>query len=153
VILDAAGNLYGTTSGGGNNGDGYGTVYELSPTSSGPWNETVLYSFAGTPDGALPFSTLTLDAAGNLYGTTREGGSAWNIFCGSECGTVFKLTSSAGGWNETVLHNFGGPGADGASPYAGVILDSAGRIYGTTSLGGINGFAYQNGGTVFQITQ
>ncbi|HEY3971811.1 MAG TPA: choice-of-anchor tandem repeat GloVer-containing protein [Candidatus Sulfotelmatobacter sp.] len=155
VILDSAGNLYGTTPTGGPVGCGYGcgVVYKLTPTTSGPWTETVIYPFAGVPDGTIPLSTLTWDAAGNLYGTTEEGGSASNIFCfGGGCGTVFKLAPSAGGWTESVLYSFNGPASDGADPFAGVILDSAGKIYGTTSVGGINGYTYENGGTVFEIT-
>lgn len=157
VILDSAGNLYGTTPTGGQNGPGCsygcGVVYKLTPGSSGPWTESVIYSFAGIPDGTIPQSTLTFDAAGNLYGTTGEGGTASNVFCFSGgCGTVFKLTPSAGSWTESILYSFNGPAADGADPFAGVILDSAGKIYGTTSAGGINGYTYQYGGTVFEIT-
>jgi uncharacterized repeat protein (TIGR03803 family) len=153
VVFDAAGNLYGTTplGGAGTCGYGCGVAFKLTPTASGPWNESVVYSFLANGDGAYPLSNLTFDASGNLYGTTSGGGSNPNIFCSLGCGTVFKLTPSAGTWNETVLYNFQGPTADGANPYAGIIFDAAGNIYGTTFVGGINGESYLNGGTVFQI--
>jgi len=154
VIFDNAGNLYGTapTGGTGNCNYGCGVVFKLAPTASGPWDETVLYSFLANGDGAFPLSNLTFDASGNLYGTASAGGTGSNLFCPEGCGTVFKLAPSAGGWNETVLYNFQGPTADGATPYAGIIFDAAGNIYGTTSGGGINGEVYLNGGTVFQLT-
>ena len=154
VIFDAAGNLYSTTSAGGagNCNYGCGVVFKLTPAASGPWNESVLYSFLSNGDGVFPLSGLTFDAAGNLYGTTSGGGTGSNIFCSEGCGTVFKLTPSASTWNETVLYNFQGPTADGAAPNAGIIFDAAGNIYGTTSVGGINGESYLNGGTVFKLT-
>lgn len=154
LVFDAAGNLYGTTAvgGTGNCNYGCGVVFKSTPTSSGPWNESVLYSFLANGDGAFPLSDLTFDAAGNLYGTASGGGASPNIFCPEGCGTVFKLTPSSGTWNETVLYNFQGPTADGATPYAGIIFDPAGNIYGTTSGGGINGESYLNGGTVFKLT-
>jgi uncharacterized repeat protein (TIGR03803 family) len=135
VIEDANGALYGTTTAGG--AFGSGTVYRLKHM-----NETVLYSFAGGADGADPQAGLTMDAAGNLYGTTTGGGPAGN-------GTVFRLAPPVGGngpWTETVLYSFG-TGTDGAAPIAGVNLDAAGNLYGTTSLGGA--YAY---GTVFRLT-
>ena len=155
VIFDAAGNLYGTTAtgGAGNCGYGCGVAFKLTPTASGPWNESVLYSFLANGDAAFPLADLTFDAAGNLYGTSSGGGTASNIFCIEGCGTVFKLTPSAGTWNETVLYNFQGPTTDGAAPNAGIIFDAAGNIYGTTSVGGINGYSYLNGGTVFKLIE
>jgi uncharacterized repeat protein (TIGR03803 family) len=144
LIFDTAGNLYGTTSFGGE--DGVGTVFELSPTTSGTWSETVLYSFgAGTSgDGQNPGSVLLLHASGNnaaiLYGTTLQGGT-------NNLGTAFELSPSAdGGYTETVLHSFGS-GTDGKSPKAGLIVDPAGNLYGTTTAGGI-----YNTGTVFELT-
>jgi uncharacterized repeat protein (TIGR03803 family) len=138
LIVDAAGNLYGTTSGGGT--IGYGTVFELTPTGGGTWTE-VLHSFGDGTDGLYPWAGLIFDAAGNLYGTTSEGGTY-------DGGTVFELTPAAGGgWTEKVLHSFGN-GNDGAYPhYAGLIFDAAGNLYGTTSGGGTYG-----GGTVFELT-
>jgi len=97
LILDVAGNLYGTTlEGGANNG---GTVFELAPGANGMWNETVLYSFCSAnncADGQGPIASLTIDAAGNLYGTTTQGGKYRNCEYGG-CGTVFQLTPGAGG--------------------------------------------------------
>jgi uncharacterized repeat protein (TIGR03803 family) len=157
VILDSSGNLYGTTVWGGPEpacGEGCGVVYELTPAGGGSWNETVIYSFAGYPDGYGPRDTLTFDAAGNLYGTTSGGGTSGTSLCSySGCGTVFKLTPSASGWNESVLYSFKGPFADGSTPYGGVILDAGGNIYGTTNTGGVNGEYPGSGGIAFEITQ
>ena len=137
LIMDASGNLYGTTFDGGNNNKG--TVFKLTPSGS----ETVLYSFGATnpigstTDGTNPYSSLIMDANGNLYGTTSGGGSKGN-------GTVFKLTPSG---SETVLYNFGTSSAtDGANPRAGLIMDANGNLYGTTYVGGTN-----NSGTIFKI--
>jgi len=143
LILDAAGNLYGTTSAGGTDGF-YGTVFEMSPSEGGGWTETVLYSFGHLPDGEGPWTgALTFDAAGNLYGTTI-GGGAYRV------GTAFELTpNGSGSWTETVLHSFGGGNgnvADGVEPLGGLIVDSAGNLYGTTSQGGSHGQ-----GTVFEL--
>ena len=146
LLMDAAGNLYGTTRFGGTHN--WGTVFKLSPTTGGKWTETVLYSFCSVPncvDGGDPWSSLVFDSAGNLYGTTYAGGDVTE--CNSlqiGCGVVFKLTPGAGGWRETVLHGF--RGRDGASPVAGVAIDSAGNLYGTTLYGGIYG-----DGVVFEL--
>ena len=140
VIFDAAGNLYGTTSGGGNSSSG--TVFKLSHNGSGGWTETVLHHFSNVPDGDFPAAGLIFDGAGHLYGTTKFGGKLGH-------GTVFQLSPNGSGWTEKVLHYFGNDGAvrDGQRPEAGVILDAAGNLYGTTSAGGR--FV---GGTVFQLT-
>jgi len=157
LIFDSSANLYGTGVGGGANlcdvTIGCGAVFELSPSPGGAWTESVIYSFSGIPDGQSPLGSLTFDAAGNLYGTTQFGG-LWNPGCSLVigCGTVFKLTRSGGAWTESIVHAFAGPISDGAEPTSGVILDSAGTIYGTTSVGGVNGRQYPDGGTVFQIT-
>jgi uncharacterized repeat protein (TIGR03803 family) len=130
VIVDSAGNLYGTTSKGGSGG--LGTIFKLDPSG----NKTILHSFGG-PDGATPNATLVRDNSGNLFGTTREGGT-------SKVGTVFRLDPSG---NLTVLHSFQG-GTDGAYPEdADLVADESGSYYGTTSRGGI-----QERGTVFKIT-
>jgi uncharacterized repeat protein (TIGR03803 family) len=124
-IFDAAGNLYGTTSGGGTGSLKRGTVFELSPKAGGGWTETLLYSFNG-PDGSTPISNLTFDAAGNLYGTTQNGGV-------NQYGAVFELSpNGSGGWSESVLYSFYGEN-DGSFPRCAPIFDSAGNIYGTTS--------------------
>jgi uncharacterized repeat protein (TIGR03803 family) len=146
LVFDAAGNLYGTTEFGG--AWGYGTVFELTPTATGVWTETILHSFKRYKglDGLNPKAGLILDAAGNLYGTTDVGAGS---SCGvpDACGTVFELMrESGGGWTEKVLHQFAA-GADGKEPDAGVIFDALGNLYGTTTRGGAN-----NCGTVFELT-
>jgi uncharacterized repeat protein (TIGR03803 family) len=136
LVIDNKGNLYGTTLYGGPSG--YGTVFKVD--SSG--NETLLHSFTNSGgDGAVPFEGLLMDKVGNLYGTTTRGGSF-------DLGTVFKLDRSG---NETVLYRFsgpqtGGPNADGASPFAGLLMDTKGNLYGTTNYGGASGF-----GIVFKL--
>jgi uncharacterized repeat protein (TIGR03803 family) len=146
LVFDALGNLYGTTVEGGDYG--FGTVFELSPLLGGGWSETTLHSFNlnGT-DGVKPYAGLTFDAAGNLYGTTADGGDGTG--CTYNCGIVFKLTPSEGGtWAETILHSFTGSGTGGYAPVSsGVIFDSIGNLYGTTSLGGTYG-----GGTAFELS-
>ena len=112
---------------------GFGTVFKIDAND----NETVLYSFAGGTDGANPIAGVVRDNAGNIYGTTPVGGSP---VC--QCGTVFKVSSSG---KETVLYRFRG-GTDGSAPMAGVVRDSAGNLYGTTSTGGT-----YNSGTVFKV--
>jgi len=151
LVFDTHGNLYGTTYAGGAYQDG--TVFKLSPRQGGGWTETVLHNFdfvGGLSDGLGPYSNLILDVAGNLYGTTSEGG---NSSCNSRrgCGTVFELSPRDGGWTETVLHRFGvylgdGQYGDGQFPFGGLILDSHGNLYGTTQHGGAYG-----GGAVFEI--
>ncbi len=141
LIFDAAGNLYGTTA--------YGspsTVFELTP-SNGTWNYSSLYgtSFGGV---GVFTGTLAMDAAGNLYGTTYNGGNYTDCLYG--CGTVFKLTPSAGSWTYTLLHEFNFD--DGMNPWAGVTLDADGNIYGTTSGGGGYSCGGAGCGVVFKIT-
>ena len=142
LILDMAGNLYSTTYKGGVHGEG--TVFELSPRLGGGWTETVLHSFGNpaTQDGADPFGDLVADATGNLYGMTQGGGIRGK-------GTVFELSlGQGGGWTETVLHSFGNPATqDGANPFAGLIFDQDGNLYGTTYLGGIHSL-----GTAFELS-
>jgi uncharacterized repeat protein (TIGR03803 family) len=128
--LDQAGNLYGTTAGGGlGSGEGDGTVYELSPGPNGTWTEKILYFFKGGDDANNPSGGVVLDAAGNIYGASISGGRHGD-------GTVFKVTAPTGkgSYREKVLWNFDGP--NGSFPEGGVILDSAGNLYGTTAGGG-----------------
>jgi uncharacterized repeat protein (TIGR03803 family) len=153
VTRDSSGNLYGVTQVGGNglcfNGAGCGTVFKLSPNSNGGWTETVLYRFGGFPgnDGAYPYDQLVLDPAGNLYGTTYQGGGS--KACSLEgtvtgCGTVFKIDPSG---KETILHKFGL--TDGAYPYGGLTLEGGtSTLYGITASGGGPGQ-----GVVFTIGQ
>ncbi len=153
LVADAAGNLYGTTEYGGANisqclwsTKGCGTVFELSPGSSGAWTETILYNFTGASDGGIPMGSLIFDAKGNLYGTTARGGNT------SSSGTVFELSpSSGGGWTETTLHIFTGA-PDGQSPFAGLVIDSKGNLYGTTLYGGVDDCNTLPCGTVFEIS-
>jgi uncharacterized repeat protein (TIGR03803 family) len=136
VIRDAFGKLYGTTYAGG--AHGWGTVYKLTP-SSGGWQEQILHSFPAFPtDGQRPeLGSLVLDKAGRLYGTTEQGGA--NLCGDVGCGIIFRLTPGAGGqWREDILYNFSPRrnSATGYGPDAGVVLDKAGNIYGTTLYGG-----------------
>jgi uncharacterized repeat protein (TIGR03803 family) len=214
LAIDPAGNLYGTTAAGGDLtecngstylGSGCGVVFKLSKNSSGHWQETILHTFTGGTDGGNPISSLIIDAAGNLYGTTQFGGStlskcgtmgcgvafrishastgwhetvlrafdfsvdgqyprslvqdsAGNIYgasfqgpnyvtCSEGCGLIWRLSPTASGpWTETILYTFLG-GSDGANPAGGMILDSAGNLYGTTEQGGSSG-----DGTVFELS-
>ena len=132
-VLDAAGNLYGTTGAGGT--FDAGTIFRLDPSGA----ETVLYSFTGGTDGASPLAGLIMDAEGNFYGTTYSGGSP-----SCQCGTVFKLYTSG---VLSVLHTFAG-GEDGSAPYASLMRDAAGNLYGTTLSGGT-----ANLGTVFKLDE
>jgi uncharacterized repeat protein (TIGR03803 family) len=187
VSLDAQGNLYGTAPASGAYGDG--AIYELSRSGSS-WTETVIYNFQGGNDGANPVGGLIVDGAGNLYGTTFDGGingggvvyelspsnGSWTFavlysfvggyggpynkltfskgslygFTNSEgaygLGSIFKLTPSNGGWTLTDLYDFPG-GSEGGLPYGSVAVDSAGNVFGTAVIGGTN-----NQGIIFEIT-
>jgi uncharacterized repeat protein (TIGR03803 family) len=144
LVFDHSGNLYGTTSD--SNAGGYGEVFELTPPASrgGAWTETVLYSFQGTTDGAYPYGGLIFDQTGNLYGTTES--------------SVFELSPPAntgGAWSFAVLHNFKCCTSDGWSSEAGLALDNAGNLYGTTEWGGFYKSAYcayLGCGTVFEVS-
>jgi uncharacterized repeat protein (TIGR03803 family) len=142
LVFDSAGNLYGETEYGGASVNG--TVFELSPSGKGIWTEKDLYDFEGSTDGYSPQGGLVFDEAGNLYGTTKLGGSGTGCHRVG-CGTVFKLSQSSGSWSKTILYNFQGGTTDGSDPVAGVILDGSGNLYGTTNTGGI-GSQYNNCG-------
>ena len=145
LIMDGAGNLFGMATNGGTHNNG--TVFELSP-SAGSWTLTVLHQFTGGSDGGVPYDGLTLDAAGNLYGTTSAGGGK-SAACRYGCGVVFKLSrGSSGTWTESVLHNFSTSASDGSIPSSKVIFDAAGNLYGTASSGG----GSMNAGIVFKLT-
>ncbi len=141
LVFDHAGNIYGTTAdGGASNG---GTVYEMSP-SGGGWVENVIYSFQVVPDGSQPTSGVVFDSAGNLYGTTVTGGT-------DQGGTVFQLTPDGSGWTEKVLYRF--TDADGIGPFAGVIVDGSGNLYGATAAGNISVYELMpsGGSWTFQV--
>lgn len=129
LILDGAGNLYGTAA----SGAGTGVVFKLTPNTDGSWTYSVLHAFAGGAGGDIP-SNLVIDSTGSLYGTALGGA------CG--VGVVFKLTPAAGSWKETVLHTFVGYGAFPDE----LAIDSGGNLYGTTWSGS------NNYGLVFEIT-
>jgi uncharacterized repeat protein (TIGR03803 family) len=163
LIFDSAGNVYGTTFGGGSvpkvcsnsSATGCGTVFELTPTAGGDRAERVLHSFGESEDGRNPESSLVFDSAGNLYGTTFVGGSGSSCANATGCGTVFELTPGArAGWTEKVIHNFTNNGRDGYEPVGNLAFDSAGNLYSTTSAGGTGsscGYLDQCG-TVFELT-
>jgi hypothetical protein len=139
VVMDKSGNLYGVLSSGGQGGtncfgEGCGLIYELSPNPGGGWEETSLYVFKGRDDGGSPVGNLTIDAKGNLYGVTEQGGTGGcNSVLGAGCGVVFRLSPSKKGWKYSVIHSFE---SDGSYPNAGVVFDEAGNLYGTTQFGG-----------------
>ena len=139
LVIDSAGNLYGTSVLGGDFGSG--TVFQLTPSGNG-WIHTVLYSFTSGTDGGEPYKGVTLDAQGNLYGTAVSGGTGG---CEGGCGVAYKLTHSGGSWSQSVIHYFSG-GDDGSGPGAGLTIDHQGNLYGTTPTGGANGL-----GVVYQL--
>jgi uncharacterized repeat protein (TIGR03803 family) len=162
LVLDKAGNLYGTTTLGGAGPCDYGcgTVFELSPPSpgGGTWTETVLYSFCAglnteCQDGADPSSQLIFDNTGNLYGTTASGGMNESHQNG---GTVFELSPGINGWTLTTLYSFCANQVgknicpDGNQPLAGVTFDQAGNLYGTTKIGGATNST--GAGTVYELS-
>jgi len=148
LVMDAAGNLYGVAQDGGSTQQG--TVFELSPNGSGGWTQTTLYQFHGS-DGQSP-NDLTLDSAGNLYGTTNSGGKCPAFSVG--CGIAFELgRQSDGSWSETILHRFGAFPEDGQFPEGGLARDSQGNLYGTTSVGGKTGCSTTTCGTLFELTK
>jgi uncharacterized repeat protein (TIGR03803 family) len=158
LAWDAKGNLYGTTELGGNGypacsgSGGCGVGYQMEAVGDGKWTYHVLHRFAAfNNDGQLPYSGVVVDAAGNVYGTTIEGGSTRNNnVCREGCGTVYKLTPQSNGrWKETVLYDFPKFASDGNGPVGGLVLDLAGNIYGTTSAGGD---ATCQCGVVFKLT-
>jgi len=169
LVLDHAGNLYGTSFTGGSTTAtvcfpyGCGTVFELSPNQDGTWTETVLYSFCSNYsnsqclDGSSPQAGLVLDPKGDLYGTTTHGGNQLCEHTSFGCGTVFKISrpsAPSGEWTEKVLYNFCTTQAnnncsDGSLPISQLTFDSSGNLYGTTSTGGTS---VANAGTVFELS-
>lgn len=134
LIFDTAGNLYGTTESGGQRNYNLctliycGLLFQLSPTPSGPWQETIVHEFTGHGDGGLPTSNLIFDTAGNLYGTSAEGGF----------GDVYEfIPQIGGGWKEKVI------GSPGGNVYAPVLMDGAGNLWSTTANGLVSGFIFE----------
>ncbi len=149
VVFGPDGALYGTTDDGGSGGGG--TIFRLTPPQTVcksvlcPWDETVLYAFMPGPGGTCPwYGNLIFDRAGNIYGTTYDGGT-------NDVGAVYELVHSGGSWTETVLHTFSG-GNDGSYPQEGLVFDTAGNLYGTTTWGGGNEQCLMGCGTVFELS-
>lgn len=145
LALDSKGNLYGTTQNGGNTGCyeelGCGVVFKINSAGK----ETILYAFSGYSDGAHPDSTLLIDAQGNVYGTTYDGGTGYESSGG---GVIFKIDPSG---HETVLYAFT-KGTDGGAPSGQIVRDEEGNIYGTTQFAGNSNFCYGGGcGTVYKF--
>ena len=159
LVSDSQGNLYGVANIAGNAsnssctysvGTGCGTVFELSPTSSGNWQTTVLYRFTGGTDGSAP-TDLAIDAAGSLYGVAQEGGDGKGCTLPHGCGTVFQLTHGSTGWKFEGLHSFTG-GTDGSLPGA-LALDAVGNLYITAQSGGkTTTFCGTGCGTIFELS-
>jgi uncharacterized repeat protein (TIGR03803 family) len=160
LIFDGQGNLYGSTYFGGKSpscpaSGCTGIVYELSPTTSGPWKLTVLHTFTGGAGGASPIG-LVFDSAGNIFGMTQTGGNMSGVCASSSgCGTAFRLSpKSGGGWQFTSIHTFNGN--DGLSPQGSLLVDASGNLYGSTAWGGNSKYCSTYGlngcGTVFRLT-
>ena len=151
IAFDAAGNLYGTTEGGGNSGcgnSGCGTVYKLTPSGSG-WAETVLHKFSGVSDGNDPVGGVIFDRSGNMYGSTAQGGP-------NQGGTIFELSPNGAGWNYSLLYVLTeGEYGPGGGPTGSLVLDSSGALLGTTlllgeySVGNIFKLTHQGGNWIY----
>jgi uncharacterized repeat protein (TIGR03803 family) len=146
-IFGPNGTLYGTTNGGGENGEG--TVFNaqppatICPSVSCPWDETSLYSFTRLSDGGNPQSGIIFDSQGNIYGSNVNGGAGY--------GVVYKMTPSGEGWNYQVIYTFTG-GQDGANPEGQLLLDSSGNLYGTATTGGLSGCGNFGCGTIYKLS-
>lgn len=151
LLFDSAGNLYGTTVNGGTTesclygeGTGCGIAFKLAPQQNGKWRETVVHRFQGGSDGANPNGSLVSDDAGDLYGTTVQGGMGTS----NGCGTIFQLTHGSSGWTETLIRTFCSSGPnDGYLPKAGLLRDPRGNLFGVTESGG-----EALGGVAFKLT-
>ena len=157
VVIDASGNLYGTTSAGGSKkcpGGGCGVAYKLTLTPSG-YVESVIHRFTGT-DGAYPDATPIIDSAGNLFGTTFDGGTGTCATYGGGCGAVYELSPDHGHYTQRVLYSFQG-GADGVQVQSGLAADGHGNLYGMTTFGGTGPCAVtglpDGCGTIFKLTR
>jgi uncharacterized repeat protein (TIGR03803 family) len=141
LVMDGAGNIYGTAVQGGQFGGG--TVFQLAPSGDG-WTYTVLHDFTGGADGGQPYGGVTLDPQGNLFGTAVIGGSG-GVCVEDGCGVAYMLTKDGGTWTHSVIHDFTG-GNDGFGPGVGLTRDARGNLYGMTPTGGAYGL-----GTIFQL--
>ena len=132
--MDSSGNLFGTTVYGGDTscggGFGCGEVFELT-NSGGVWTKTTVHAFTDTPDGHAPMAGVTFDAAGNMFGTTSNGGN-------SGSGVLYEISPTTGGWSESVVHSFSN-GADGGYPSTPVTFGPKGNLFGTAQFGGTTG--------------
>ena len=157
LVIGPDGNLYGASAYGGiqacGEGGGCGTVFMLQPPAAAcasflcPWKQTVIYEFTDQNDGWYPDSEVIFDTAGNLYGVTEYGGTGDCGIGGSVgCGLVYKLTRSGSGWTKSTIHTFLGSTSDGAFPSGGLVFDTAGNLYGLTSIGGSS--ACSNGSNI-----
>ena len=147
LVTDGSGSFYGATASGGTciYENRCGTVFRLTPNGS-TFTESMLYAFQAGTDGYQPAARVTLDARGDIFGTTDQGG-AYNG------GTVFELVPGTSGYTETILWSFGGRAGDGTDPSGGVLLDSSGALYGVTYAGGGNGCSNFGGcGTIYRLT-
>ena len=135
LLFDSAGHLYGTTANGGTFSEG--TVFELAAAKDGTWHLKTLHHFSGGMGGSVPWGGVILDASGNLYGMTNQGGSITSS-CRYGCGTVFELVhpTQTTGWAGKILHNFSARAGDGYYPYGSLVFDASGNLYGTTGGGG-----------------
>lgn len=157
LLLDSSGDIFGTTvTGGGHNvggdNEGAGVLYQLAPNGDGTWTQTVLHHFCSSnhcADGARPFDTPIMDAAGALFGTTSGGGKNCTEGQGYGCGTIFKLVPQGENSSETILYAFCSKKncKDGFAPGGGVTMDSAGNLFGTTRVGG----NIDNGGVLYEL--
>jgi uncharacterized repeat protein (TIGR03803 family) len=157
LTFDAKGNLFGSAAGawgGFELPNEPGLIFKLTPTTSGPWKDSVIYSFTGGADGGLP-SVLIFDKTGNIYGSGADGGildDCWSGYGPMGCGVVFQLSPQSNGkWKETALYAFT-DGSDGGQPDGGLVIDQ-GNLYGTTWGGGVSANTGGNGGVVFQLSR
>jgi len=145
LLFDPSGNLYGTTTSGGKYG--YGVAFELIPQSNGSWSEKVLHAFRSYPDGANPWGGLIFDSAGNLYGSTSDGGKDLCSYGGLGCGTIYELSPSASGeWTETVLVHL--PDSSTNWPSNDLVMDSEGNLYGTAA-----GYNTASLGAIYEVVR
>jgi hypothetical protein len=143
LLFDNSQRMFGLTQAG---GDGFGVVFQLQETQKKVWQQRDVHIFYGDPDGSRPAGRLVMDATGDLFGVTSNGGVSTNGL-----GIVFELERSKNGWREKILHSFAGS-PDGASPEQGLVFGSGGYLYGTTPQGGSGTRCNGGCGTVYEVT-